>query len=72
MDIREERIITICTTPKALRDLATKIEIVFPEKTIGDSTVCAVWYGENNLKIQFSADQDSFEKHRTGNKSSWI
>lgn len=72
MNIREERSIFINVTPKILRKLADKIERDFPKKTIGDSTACETWWGDDGLRIVFHGDQGAFEDHRSGNESKWI
>jgi len=62
MSIREERVLTVFTTPKELREAADALEKKCEDKTElwGKSTVAFTWEDTQELvKIQVAADQDS-------------
>lgn len=62
MNVREERIMTVFTTPRELRAIADKLEEKCrdPAKIWGKTTVVAIWGDDKFLaKAQIAADQGS-------------
>lgn len=63
MHIREQKDIIITTNPKALRDLADKMERDFPKLRWGESSfIDIIGYIGQNTKIAVHAEQEYFHK----------
>ena len=57
-----KEIVTIHTTPKELREIASKIETEYPKLHVGDSVVISKMYLDNYTEVHFAADQDKMRR----------
>lgn len=53
--------VTLYTTPEELREMANKMEKMFPKLKLGDSCIIYTHY-DSNIEFSFAINQEAYKK----------